>query len=439
VQFTSALRSLLAKCEYDKRIRDELLRNRFVAGCTSDKIRERLMLEPDDITTEQALVIAGNVERASKKSRQVHSQLDDAAVATISQGRRSFQGSSVLRSRCCCSCGADDHLSSDKHCPARGRKCKSCGKTGNFMVCCKKGKVTGGKYRQRSASCTRSTVGSATSVVEYVDVPVKAVVGKLTGEAVYVQCKVAGQSITLLMDTSAQASILNEATVSRLHLEVHKEDIRLKAYDGTPIATLGTTEVPVLCGDRCVAKFTFVVVEQGSNVMGKNLFDQLGFKVDIPTALLLTKDSLSATVEQAEVVQQQRQHSLQFKRSFTMLFGKPTEILGFQHRPKVNATVPPKTQAYWRVPLALQVEVAAELERMIAEGVLEHIDASEWVSNMVIARKSSGGVRVYCNLVDVNRAIIADCYPLPTMDDLGRVFSSMQFFSKLDVRGAYLM
>ena len=174
------------------------------------------------------------------------------------------------------------------------------------MVCCKKGKVTGGKYRQRSASRKRSTVSSATSVVEYVDVPVEAVVGRLTGEAIYVQYKVAGQSITLLMDTGARASILNKATVSRLHLEVRKEDIRLKAYGGTPIATLGTTEVPVSCGDRCVAKFTFVVVEQGSNVMGKNLFDKLGFKVDIPTALLLTKDSLFAAVEQAEVAQQQR-------------------------------------------------------------------------------------------------------------------------------------
>lgn len=56
----------------------------------------------------------------------------------------------------------------------------------------------------------------------------------------------------------------------------------------------------------------------------------------------------------------------------------------------------------------------------------------------MIARKSTGGVRVCGNLVDVNRAMIAGCYPLPTMDELGRVFNGMQFFSKLDIRGAYL-
>jgi hypothetical protein len=54
---------------------------------------------------------------------------------------------------------------------------------------------------------------------------------------------------------------------------------------------------------------------------------------------------------------------------------------------------------------------------------------------MVILPKAAGGVRICCNLVDVNKAIIADCYPLPTMDNFGRVFNGAQYFSKLDVRG----
>ena len=41
-------------------------------------------------------------------------------------------------------------------------------------------------------------------------------------------------------------------------------------------------------------------------------------------------------------------------------------------------------------------------------------------------------------MADVNKAILADRYPLPTIDDLGRVFNGSQYFSKLNVRGAYL-
>ena len=65
VQFVSQLRALLTKCDYNEHVRNELLRDRFLAGCSSDKIREKLMLEQDGITLEQCLGIANNVTRRS--------------------------------------------------------------------------------------------------------------------------------------------------------------------------------------------------------------------------------------------------------------------------------------------------------------------------------------------------------------------------------------
>lgn len=76
---------------------------------------------------------------------------------------------------------------------------------------------------------------------------------------------------------------------------------------------------------------------------------------------------------------------------------------------------------------------------MLEEGILEPIDASEWISNMVIGPKAAGGVRICCKLVDVNKPIIAVCYPLSTIDDFGSVFNGAQYFSKLDVQGVYLL
>ena len=87
----------------------------------------------------------------------------------------------------------------------------------------------------------------------------------------------------------------------------------------------------------------------------------------------------------------------------------------------------------WRVLLALQAEFVNELERMITEGILEPIDEREWVSNMAIVYKPSDGVRICCNLTEVNKAVITDRYLWPKLDDLGRVFSRSKFFSKLDV------
>ena len=53
------------------------------------------------------------------------------------------------------------------------------------------------------------------------------------------------------------------------------------------------------------------------------------------------------------------------------------------------------------IPLALQAEIISELERMIAKGILEPIDVSEWVSNMVIVRMPSGSVKICCSLTEV--------------------------------------
>jgi hypothetical protein len=50
LQFVSALRSFLAKCEYREVVRDELLQDRFMTDCATHKIRERLTLKSDDMT-----------------------------------------------------------------------------------------------------------------------------------------------------------------------------------------------------------------------------------------------------------------------------------------------------------------------------------------------------------------------------------------------------
>lgn len=76
---------------------------------------------------------------------------------------------------------------------------------------------------------------------------VEAVTGRLTDEATYVQCRVAGKSITFLLDTGARASILKKATVNKLQPVVHEQDIghRLKACNESAIATMDAVEVPV--------------------------------------------------------------------------------------------------------------------------------------------------------------------------------------------------
>lgn len=61
-----------------------------------------------------------------------------------------------------------------------------------------------------------------------------------------------------------------------------------------------------------------------------------------------------------------------------------------------------------------------------------------WVSNLVVARKKTGGLRPCVDLRQVNKAVIPDKYPLPTLEELSAKFYGSMFFSKLDLRQSYL-
>ena len=65
-------------------------------------------------------------------------------------------------------------------------------------------------------------------------------------------------------------------------------------------------------------------------------------------------------------------------------------IQGFEHEPPVNKTVQPVAQPMRRVPVAYREATEKELKRMESEDVLEKIDSSPWVSNMVLQWKDKG-------------------------------------------------
>ena len=103
-----------------------------------------------------------------------------------------------------------------------------------------------------------------------------------------------------------------------------------------------------------------------------------------------------------------------------------------------SLSVRPVIQPLRRIPLALRDAVETELHRLVEDDVIETVDTSPWVSNLVIAKKKGGGLRLCVDLTDVNKAIIPDKYPLPTAEELTSHFHGTTVFSKMDLRHGYL-
>ncbi|XP_055005269.1 uncharacterized protein K02A2.6-like [Boleophthalmus pectinirostris] len=110
---------------------------------------------------------------------------------------------------------------------------------------------------------------------------------------------------------------------------------------------------------------------------------------------------------------------------------------GFIHKVQVNNKIKPVRQKLRRLPLSIRKEVSAELTRLLQAGIIERVDASEWVSPLVVGRKRRGGLRLCVDLREPNKSVVMDCYPLPHMEDLFAELSGATHYSQIDLSSAY--
>lgn len=77
------------------------------------------------------------------------------------------------------------------------------------------------------------------------------------------------------------------------------------------------------------------------------------------------------------------------------------------------------TQKLRRLPFSVRCAVTEELADLQAKGIIECIDASPWVSPIVVTQRRGGGKLNMCvDLREPNKSIVCDTYPLPHMDKL---------------------
>ncbi len=412
-QFVAELRESAAKCGFEANQLEERVRDQFVAWLQDSKIRERLLQEADASTLQHMVQLALTMERSS---RECPALADRQAVSRVHAGEHKSAGGA------CFNCGREGHLPKTSQCPALGKKCRKCGTLDHFANVCRQGKAKKprqgqgqsqgqGHRRYRSNSASDSTT---ISVVQH-----------SSGDLKTVCCTVNDTKVIFMLDIGAKVSLLNrviyEQHFSRVPLRLCPR--RLESYDGTEIATVGCMSATVQYGDVIVPDFQFYVSASGRSIIGVDLFDALGFKVTDPL------DAHIASVEHGTSV------TLQQYPELTKEFGC---ITGYQHRPVVNQTIAPVRQPLRRLPLSLRDEVSAELCKLMDLDLIEKVDASPWVSNLVLVRKKDNKLRICIDLTCVNKAIIPASYPLPTFDELTSQLAGSTLFSKIDLRWGYL-
>ena len=419
IEYVATLKALASGCNFGA-LSDEMIRDQLIEKTNCQRIRERLLMESDDLTLQKAMQIACQVESAMQESHlmkenplQFNVKKQENSVQHVDNRKvykkktNHIQKMSKIQDKHCSRCGSKQHNSSYSDCPAKGHVCYACGKANHFQKACKSKNKNPVQY----VTDSQDNKENITSVYT---------VGTDIDTFKYCNLYINGFKIKFLIDIGAKRSLLNgtlyhELFSSRYPLKRCHET--LKGYGGSDIDILGTVELPkVTYGNVSLEKFTFFVSKEGSTLLGVDLFDRLGFSVTFN----------KANISNIETVDK-----------FESLFEGVGEVRKFQHKPVVNEMVRPISQAYRRLPLSVRESVSLELKRLEDDDIIERVDASPWISNIVIVPKKNNEIRLCIDLRSVNKAIVPDRYPLPTLSELTSEFHGSRVFSKLDLRRSY--
>jgi len=106
-----------------------------------------------------------------------------------------------------------------------------------------------------------------------------------------------------------------------------------------------------------------------------------------------------------------------------------------EHRIVLTNNQPVTSKAY-PLPLALRETVDAELDKMLAMGVIEP-STSAYASPIVVVRKPDHSIRICVDYRKLNRCTVFDPEPMPTAESIFAKLKHSRYFSKFDLSKGY--
>ena len=405
VIFLANLREAVAKCKFGS-LTDEMLRDRFIEGCLSDTLREKLIMS-DDLTLSKLEQLAAAHDRGLQRKALLQgvtssspAEASSAPVEVAFSGRRNSvpakkrpqQQNTGGKSGTCRACGIKGHWAKDKACRAKSQKCWKCGVVGHFSKCCPK------QTKSVDAVQILSLTAQDVNAVEDVSCP-------------YYTVTINSCPVRMLVDTGSAVSIIPAQLYRKdfSSVPLHQAG-QLSQWNGSGINVLGKMAVTVSGAEtQGVQADVYVAVGQVP-LMGRDL-----------------QQKLEVTVRNGNVVCQLNSRVL-------------PAIRGYVHKVRLKPDAVPVQMPLRTMPYALREEVSKHLQDLEQQGIIEKVErsASPWLSPIVAIRKRGGkGLRICLDLSEVNKAVVANGHPIPDMQEMLEKLRGAKFLSTLDMKAAY--
>ena len=152
----------------------------------------------------------------------------------------------------------------------------------------------------------------------------------------------------------------------------------LKRYGGSKIPVCGEIVVKIDFRQRILENQTILIVkDSGPSLLGRDLLPALGISIGLAENVVHAVDSNSVTSKFPEL----------FKEELGIYKGLEVSL-------EVDEAVSPKFYKARIVPYAIRSKVDAELDRLLAQNIIEPVAHCSWAAPIVPVLKSDGTVRI---------------------------------------------
>ena len=262
-------------------------------------------------------------------------------------------------------------------------------------ACCNKLDTGGGltETTRQGKQQTRKAVGKNTvktgtpdtsSVEEY---PLHQLTENSGSKPIELNVNVQGKTISMELDTGAAVSLISEVNYNNFFSDVSlkKSTVKLKSYSGEDIPVIGQTEVLIKYNQQEENLPLLVVKGDGRSLFGRNWFSCI--TLDWKEIHQVMNSSLKTVLDR---------HSAVFQEGLGKLKDYKAKItLDPQATPRFCKVRP--------VPYALKTKVEEELDRLMAEGIIEPRQFADWAAPIVPVLK---GIKPSAYVVTLSRQSI---------------------------------
>lgn len=406
--YLAALRKLALTCNFCKGCFDAEIRDQIVFGIRCSDTREDL-LKINPLSLKDCIDICRAAESAVHQGKMYQQTVSTGKVNKLSHAREQWKTeknpskSKKTEERKCKFC-AGSHEFKKELCPAWGKICGNCRKPNHLPACC---------YKKSTRKVNNVTEASGSdSDTEWINL-----VSKSDNKEYKVRFSTNGQDIVFQIDSGASVNLLPEWLAKPC--KIRPQPVRLQTWNQATINTIGKCRQTIVNPKNGHKYSVDFVVYTGDHQ------PVLGLSTSIQMGLLEIRESDFERINLLKLDE--------FSEVFEETLGKLPGKQSLHVKPDAIPLAMPDR----RIPISIRPQVDEELDRLTKLGVITPVtEPTPWVSQLVIAKKKDGRLRICLDPHELNKGLQREKYTLPILEDtLAQLQGSV--FTKADLSSAF--